>query len=325
MCVAVCAYVWQEEVHPFLNSAKQRDVSALAVRWLIAVLPRDASPLSCSLDNVSVVVSHLAVIAMEVPIHRVRPSRGTSHGSRGCVRTRNPSCLLGHAGEVGILCTCGHSAWSSWLQTAIADVLMAMQASPPPQLVPEGQTGLAPSIVQPLRVGLMKILGVDSATTSGAGSSSSATAAASGSDAAPASLSDRIVECLTKLGWGDKAQAMLSSASEPLPAAPPKKTGPGSTAAVAVGLVAKGPVIAPDDVNALKQLPPSVLTDVLIENLRYLPPEPTTPTLALTRCKQVCPPVVRCAVCSVDARVECRDVADNALSLLRTTLLSTFI
>jgi hypothetical protein len=46
-------------------------------------------------------------------------------------------------------------------------------------------------------------------------------------------------------------------------------------------------VIAADDYEAIAALHPSTIASIVIANMRYLPPQPTTPNLALTRAAEV--------------------------------------
>ena len=59
----------QEEVHPFLNSAKQRQIAANAVSRLLDGLQ---APFPVSLESAAMIVAHTAAVAAAVPAHRVR-------------------------------------------------------------------------------------------------------------------------------------------------------------------------------------------------------------------------------------------------------------
>lgn len=56
-------------MHPFLNSAKQREVATNAMHRLLSALE---GPLpSCSPESLALIVSHVAANAVEAPLHRV--------------------------------------------------------------------------------------------------------------------------------------------------------------------------------------------------------------------------------------------------------------
>jgi hypothetical protein len=119
-----------------------------------------------------------------------------------------------------------------------------------------GTTPFADGIVHVLRVGLLKLLSTVSPDVM--------------------KRSDELVAALQRLGWGHRAEAMLEAAS--------------GAATVRPALVATSAedAIEEDDVLGLSQLPASRLVDVLIANLRYIPPEPCSGVRSVAIAKQAC-------------------------------------
>jgi hypothetical protein len=174
-------------------------------------------------------------------------------------------------------------------QADIAEALVSFQASPPEGLATrvDGALRLHTAVFQPLRVGLIKVLTVVVKDAGGG----------AGLDVGANPLADRLVDALSALGWGDKARAVLMG--EP-PAAAPAPTPPAPLATQQ--LLRPGPLapaIAADDVEAISRLPAEVVAAVVIGNLRYMPPEPTTPALALAYAEQVGSPWSRLGMLGV--------------------------